>query len=73
VSVCKDKMHGIQHLFRQHALDKQPSSENWNSSHQYLNGRSISTHDSNSDLKVGSPWNQGIARKFSSQKSGSIL
>lgn len=24
-------MHGIQHLFRQHALDKQPSTESWHS------------------------------------------
>lgn len=40
-------MHGIQHLFRQHALDKQTSSDSWQSA-----------CDSNSDLKA-TPWSQG--------------
>lgn len=50
-------MHGIQHLFRQHAIEKQTSTDSWHST--YSNGRSISANDSNSDLK-SSPWNQGI-------------
>ena len=50
-------MHGIQNLFRQHALDKQSSADSWNSA--YSNGRSISAHDSSSELKTASPWSQG--------------
>jgi hypothetical protein len=40
-------MHGIQHLFRQHALEKQTSGDSWQSA-----------CDSSSDLKA-SPWSQG--------------
>lgn len=40
-------MHGIQHLFRQHALEKQTSSDSWQSA-----------CDSSSDLR-GTPWSQG--------------
>lgn len=40
-------MHGIQHLFRQHALEKQASSDSWQSA-----------CDSGSDLKSAS-WSQG--------------
>jgi len=50
-------MHGIQHLFRQHAIEKQTSTDSWHSS--YSNGRTLSASNSNSDLKA-SPWNQGI-------------
>jgi hypothetical protein len=46
-------MHGIQHLFRQHALDKQSSADCWHSS-SFSNGRK---NDSNSDLKT---WSQGM-------------
>lgn len=53
-------MHGLQNLFRQHALDKQNSADSWHSA--YSNGRSISAHDSNSDLKSGSPWSQGMLK-----------
>ncbi|KAG5679542.1 hypothetical protein PVAND_009102 [Polypedilum vanderplanki] len=47
-------MHGIQHLFRQHAIEKQTSSDSWHSTY----GRTMSANDSNSDLKSSSPWNQ---------------
>lgn len=51
-------MHGIQHLFRQHAIEKQTSTDSWHSA--YSNGRSsLSGSNSNSDLK-SSPWNQGM-------------
>lgn len=55
-------MQGIQHLFRQQAVDKQSSIESWHSANQpfhqpYSNGRSVS-NDSNGDVKPPA-WNQG--------------
>lgn len=50
-------MHGIQHLFRQHAIEKENSTDSWHST--YSNGRTISASDSNSDFKSSSPWSQG--------------
>lgn len=53
-------MHGIQHLFRQQAIEKQSSIDSWQSANpafaSYANGRA-STNDSASDLKS---WNQGL-------------
>jgi hypothetical protein len=59
-------MHGIQHLFRQHAIEKQPSTDSWHST--YSNGRTLSASNSNSDLK-SSPWNQGIVFLFSASNN----
>lgn len=59
------RMHGIQHIFRQQAVEKQPSVDSWHSAENnylpYANGRSHSTasNESNGDLKPHH-WNQGI-------------
>lgn len=52
-------MNGIQHVYRQHAVDKQTSIDSWHSAHpsfsaQYTNGK-----DSNNDLKPPI-WSQGM-------------
>lgn len=57
-------MHGLQHLFRQHAIEKQTSTDSWHST--YSNGRAISTNDSNPDLK-SSPWSQGTVFSYCHQ------
>ena len=58
----KWKMHGIQHLFRQHAMEKQSSVDSWHSANQgfapYANGRA-GTNESISDMKPP-VWNQGL-------------
>lgn len=37
-------MHGIQHLFRQHALDKQTSSDSWHSAQSALSSQAHLQH-----------------------------
>lgn len=62
-------MHGIQHLFRQQAVEKQSSTDSWHSSSAsftqppYTNGRVIS-NDSTTDLKPPI-WSQGLWIDFS--------
>lgn len=56
-------MNGIQHLFRQQAVDKQASVDSWHSAnqsfmHPYANGRSGSPCNSNGDIKPPN-WSQG--------------
>lgn len=55
-------MHGIQHLFRQHAIDKQTSHDSWHTANpgyaSYTNSRA-GTNDSIGDLKPPI-WNQGL-------------
>jgi hypothetical protein len=50
-------MQGIQHLFRQHAIEKQTSVDSWHSA-PYANGRTGIT-ETNVDLKPAL-WNQGL-------------
>lgn len=64
-------MHGIQHLFRQHAVEKQMSVDSWsnNSSHNshvpiadgYTSSRNDSTESESDSVTSKSPnnWNQG--------------
>lgn len=64
-------MHGIQHLFRQHALDKQSSTESWHSAQSSLSsqlhmqqhyGQSINGRPNDRSLSMDSSdsnFNQG--------------
>ena len=64
-------MHGIQHLFRQHAIDKQTSTDSWHSA--YSNDRSLSASNSNSDFKSSSsPWSQGKDPKTFSRAKNAL-
>lgn len=55
-------MNGIQHLFRQHAMEKQSSVDSWHSANQgfepYANSRA-GTNDSVNEMKPPM-WNQGL-------------
>lgn len=63
-------MQGIQHLFRQHAIEKQSSIDSWHSANSpflqkhYANGGRTNTtmsigDDELRDLKGSQQWNQG--------------
>lgn len=58
-------MNGIQHLFRQQAVDKQTSIDSWHSANQsfapFTNGRSNSTASPTHSMNGSTPppWNQG--------------
>jgi hypothetical protein len=70
-------MHGIQHLFRQHAVEKQSSIDSWHSAinQPYANGRSVN-NGSATDVEKPPIWNQGKIKfigKFNDKPTTSPL
>ena len=55
-------MNGIQHIFRQQAVDKQTSLDSWHSANPSFSTSYSSGRDSNNDLKPPI-WNQGMWEK----------